>query len=53
MIITLLCIAFSQTLNFEGLTLPILFDWYCNHPFLFLLAVGETLCTNVSVRSKK
>lgn len=50
MIVTLLCIAFSQTLNFEGLTLSILFDWYCNHPFLFLLALGEMLYTNVTVR---
>ena len=40
MLITLLCIIFSD-LKFDGLTLPVLFEWYCNHPFLFLFAVSE------------
>ena len=38
MIITLLCIIFSNDLSFSNLTLQALFQWYCNHPFLFILA---------------
>lgn len=41
MLITILCIIFSSKLTFSGLTLPILFDWYSYHPFLFMLALGE------------
>ena len=41
MIVTLLCIAFSSILNFDGLTLQTLFEWYCNHPFLFILFIWE------------
>lgn len=41
MIVTLLCILFSNNLNFDGLTLQTLFEWYCNHPILFMLAVCE------------
>lgn len=41
MIITLLCIIFSSKLTFGGLTLPVLFDWYCYHPFLFMFAYVE------------
>ena len=38
MIITLLCIIFSSDLSFGNLTLQTLFQWYCNHPLLFILA---------------
>jgi hypothetical protein len=50
MILTLLCVIFSHTLNFDGLTLPILFQWYCNHPFLFMLALGEIFSYTVNVK---
>jgi len=45
MIVTLLCIMFSKILNFDGLTLQTLFEWYCNHPILFMLAMCE--CTGM------
>ena len=43
MLTTLLCILFSDTLNFDGLTLQSLFQWYNNHPFLFMLVVAEVV----------
>jgi hypothetical protein len=39
MFIILLCILFSGTLNFDNLTLISLFNWYVNHPFLFIFAI--------------
>lgn len=53
MIITLLCIIFSNSLSLNGLTLPVLFDWYCNHPFLFMLAVSETVSFFISTTKSK
>ena len=52
MIITLLCIIFSKTLSLKGLTLPILFDWYCYHPFLFMFAIAEIIWWGQSSSSK-
>lgn len=49
MILTFICIIFSS-LHFDGLTLPMLFQWYCNHPFLFMLALGEIFSYTVNVR---
>ena len=43
MFITLLCILFSNNLNFDNLTLTSLFNWYVNHPFLFMYAFSETV----------
>ena len=48
MIVTLLCIFLSKTLALKGLTLYNLFEWYVNHPFLFMLAFSEL----VSVSTK-
>lgn len=42
MITVLLCVAFGS-LTFKGLTLPLLFGWFCGHPFLFLVAVWELI----------
>ena len=50
MIITLLCILFSKNLSFNGLTLPILFEWYCNHPFLFMFVMGEIFQYTVNIK---
>lgn len=52
MIITLLCILISKTLNFDGLTLSILFEWYCRHPFLFIFAISECFQYTVNVSRK-
>jgi hypothetical protein len=41
MIVILFCVAFSSCLNFDGLTLQTLFEWFLNHPILFLLAIWE------------
>lgn len=41
MIIVLLCIMFSSTLNFHGLTLVSLALWFNVHPFLAMFAIGE------------
>jgi hypothetical protein len=41
MFIVLLCIAFSSTLNFQGLTLISLVTWFNIHPFLALMAISE------------
>lgn len=49
MILTFICIIFSS-LQFDGLTLPILFQWYCNHPFLFMLALGEIFSYTVNIK---
>lgn len=38
MLITLLCIIFLSDLSFNHLTLQTLFQWYCNHPLLFIFA---------------
>lgn len=43
MIVILLCVAFSSILNFDGLTLQTLFEWFSNHPILFLLTIYEFL----------
>lgn len=50
MLITLLCIIFASDLSFNGLTLPILFDWYCLHPFLFMLALSDISVAILGVR---
>ncbi len=39
--ITLLCILFYSDLNFEGLTMSYIFDWYCHHPFWAMFAITE------------
>lgn len=52
MIITLICILFSNSLNFDGLTLSGLFQWYQHHPFLFLFALGEVFQYTVNVSRK-
>lgn len=41
MFITILCVLCSQALDFDHLTLPILFNWYCGHPFLFMFMICE------------
>ena len=41
MFIALLCVIFAKDLSFSGLTLPVLFTWFCNHPFLFIFALSE------------
>ena len=51
-IITLLCVIFSKTLSLNGLTLPILLEWYCHHPFLFMLAISTTLTTTCNLNSQ-
>lgn len=43
MFLTFLFVTFSQQLTFKHLTLPILWQWYCNHPFLFLMVCGELM----------
>ena len=43
MFLTFLFVTFSQQLTFKHLTLPILWQWYCNHPFLFLAVCGEMI----------
>lgn len=52
MIITLLCLLFSNTLNFDGLTLQSLFQWYSNHPFLFMMATSELVSVSVNVKAR-
>lgn len=44
----LLCITFSKTLTFAGLTLPTLFTWFCHHPFLFIIMLNEIFATSNS-----
>lgn len=39
--ITLLCILFYSDLNFEGLTISYIFEWYGNHPFWAMFAITE------------
>lgn len=43
MFITLLCIFFANDLTLYHLTLQTLFNWYCNHPLLFMMAVTELM----------
>lgn len=43
MIVTMICIVFSDSLHLSNLTLPILFDWYSNHPFLSILVIIELI----------
>ena len=43
MIVTMICIVFSDSLHLSNLTLPILFDWYLNHPFLSILVIIELI----------
>ena len=43
MFITILCIFFANHLTLYHLTLQTLFKWYCNHPFLFMMAVTELM----------
>lgn len=43
MFLTFLFVALSQQLTFNHLTLQILWQWYCNHPFLFLMVCGELM----------
>ena len=40
---TLIFIALFKDLCFDNLTLTSLFNWYINHPFLFMLAVSEVV----------
>lgn len=45
-----LLVALSPTLTFKGLTLPILWNWFCVHPFWFVFTVGmlcRTTCINI------
>lgn len=43
MTILLICIAFSKTLTFGGLTLTGLMEWMNYHPFIFFIMVIEML----------
>ena len=49
MLTVLLCILFSKTLSFQGLTVAILLSWFNLHPFLAMLAVGELITSSVRV----
>lgn len=49
MFTTLLCIAFFKDLSFDGLTLQTLFNWFCGHPFLFLLVFIELLTCKIKI----
>lgn len=52
MLLTFLFVAFSQQLTFNHLTLQILWQWYCQHPFCFLFALSEMLsCTILIILS--
>ena len=53
MLVTLLCILFCKDLQLEGLTLQILFNWYCNHPFLFMMAASEIIQCYTSTTVRK
>lgn len=44
----LICIIISKTLTFADLTLPILFSWFCYHPFLFIIMLNEIFATSNS-----
>ena len=48
MFITLLCIIFSETLKFDGLTVIKLWEWFNLHPFLFMLALSEIIAEFIS-----
>ena len=52
MFITLLCVMFSSTLNFDNLTIQSLFDWYCQHPFLLMFAISEIFTMTINVKRK-
>lgn len=52
MIVTWLCILFSKTLALKGLTLYNLFEWYVNHPFLFMLAFSELFSVSTKGANK-
>jgi hypothetical protein len=41
MIILLLCIFFSKTLSFGGLTFISILEWFNYHPFLAILLIAE------------
>ncbi len=43
MFTVLLCAIFAKGLSLNGLTLPALFSWFCNHPFLFIFAIEEII----------
>lgn len=43
MITLLLCILFSNTLQFNGLTLVKLLNWFNGHPFLAIFVLIEIL----------
>ena len=43
MFLTLLAIMLYSDLNFDGLTISSLLDWYCQHPFWAMLAMGEII----------
>lgn len=53
MIVTLLCVFLSKTLALKGLTLYNLFEWYVNHPFLFMLAFSELVYVSRKGASKE
>jgi hypothetical protein len=52
MLITILCITFGS-LTFKGLTLQALFAWFCNHPFLFFMALNELVHERIYIRFNK
>ena len=52
MFITLLCIMFSKSLTFIGLTLQVLFEFYLRHPFLFMMALSNTVQPFIKINSK-
>ena len=43
MFLTILAIILYSDLNFDGLTITNLLDWYCQHPFWAMLAIGEII----------
>lgn len=51
MFLTFLFVALSQQLTFNHLTLQILWQWYCQHPFCFLFALSEMLSWTTLIMS--
>ena len=43
MFLTLLAIMLYSDLNFDGLTISSLLDWYCQHPFWAMFLIGEII----------
>lgn len=53
MLVVLLCIAFSSTLNFDGLTVSVLWQWFQGHPFLLMMALGEVFSYNINIHHNR